>query len=123
MALTVAGLVGCREGSKEGAGARERSASPTGRWRNWVVPRYWAFLGKYTSTAGAIRSRWRHAEVFFRRLGRNVVPASVRLALGVLNRRADQQRLVDGIAQLNGGCGRAAQMSHRDRNDISTGST
>ena len=39
MALTVAGPVGCTEGSKEGAGARERSASPTDRWRNWVMPR------------------------------------------------------------------------------------
>jgi hypothetical protein len=48
-------------------------------------------------------------------------PVSVRLALGILNGRADQQRLVDGIAQLNGGGGGAAQVSHRDRNNISAG--
>src|SRR3981189_897709 len=53
-------------------------------------------------------------EVFFDGSGEHVVPASVRLALRVLNRRADQQRLVDGVAQLNGGCGRAAQMIHRE---------
>jgi len=41
--------------------------------------------------------------------------------LGILNRRANQQRLVDGIAQLNGGGGGAAQVSHRDRNNISAG--
>jgi hypothetical protein len=35
---------------------------------------------------------------------------------------ADQQRLVDGVAQLNGGCGRAAQISHREGNDIGAGS-
>jgi hypothetical protein len=46
MALTVAGPVGCKEGSKEGPGARERSASPTDRWRNCVVPRPSALLGK-----------------------------------------------------------------------------
>jgi len=62
-------------------------------------------------------------EVFFDGSGDHVVPASVRLALRVLNRRADQRRLVDGVAQLNGGCGRAAQMSHRDGNDIVAGST
>ena len=61
-------------------------------------------------------------ECFFDGSDHNVVPASVRLALRVLNRRADQQRLVDGVAQLNGGCGRAAQMSHRDGNDIGAGS-
>src|SRR5450755_4450400 len=48
----------------------------------------------------------------------NAVPESVRLALGILNRRADQQCLVDGIAQLNGGGGGATQMGHRDGNDI-----
>jgi hypothetical protein len=47
----------------------------------------------------------------------NAVPESVRLALGILNRRADQQCLVDGIAQLNGGGGGATQMGHRDGND------
>ena len=31
MALTVAGPVGCKEGSKEGGRPRERSASPTDR--------------------------------------------------------------------------------------------
>src|SRR5229473_3032008 len=48
----------------------------------------------------------------------NAVPESVRLALGILNRRADQQCLVDGITQLNGGRGGATQMGHRDGNDI-----
>src|SRR5450432_63764 len=48
----------------------------------------------------------------------NAVPESVRVALGILNRRADQQCLVDGIAQLNGGGGGATQMGHRDGNDI-----
>jgi hypothetical protein len=37
----------------------------------------------------------------------------------MLNRRTDQQRLVDGLAQLNGGG--ATQVSHRDRNNISAG--
>jgi hypothetical protein len=52
----------------------------------------------------------------------NAVPESVRVALAILNRRADQQCLVDGIAQLNGGRGGATQMGHRDGNDIGTGS-
>ena len=123
MALTVAGPVGCKQGWKEGAGERERPALWTDRWRNWVAPEFSAPIGKYTLTACAIRSLWRiPREVFFDGSGDHVVPASVRLALRVLNRRADQQRLVDGVAQLNGGCGRAAQMSHRDGNDISAGS-
>ena len=48
----------------------------------------------------------------------NAVPESARLALGILNRRADQRCLVDGIAQLNRGGGGATQMGHRDGNDI-----
>ena len=79
-------------------------------------------MGKYALTACAIRLIWRMPRsCFFDGSGDNVIPASVRLALRVLDRRADQQRLVDGVAQLNGGRGRAAQMSHRDGNDISAG--
>src|SRR6267142_4941730 len=69
MALTVAGPVGCKEGSKEGAG---RGKGPLHRLigRNWVVARFSALLGKYTSTAGAIRPISR----CFRRLGRQRRP-------------------------------------------------
>ena len=119
MALTVAGPVGCKQGS-EGGGRRE------GKVRFGLIDggTGWCLnSGKYSLTACAIRSLWRMPRrCFFDGSSDNVVPASVRLALRILNRRADQQRLVDGVAQLNGGCGRAAQMSHRDGNDISAGS-
>ena len=94
MALTVAGPVGCEQGSKEGAGERERSASG----------RSMAELGG-ASILGA---------------DRKVCPYRLRDPIDLAH--ADRQRLVDGVAQLNGGCGRAAQISHRDGNDIGAGS-
>ena len=97
MALTVAGPVGCKQGSDGGGPARGKGPLRADRWRNWVAPQFSALIGKYALTACAIRSLWRMPRrCFFDGSGDNVVSASVRLALRVLNRRADQQRLVDG---------------------------
>ena len=117
MALTVARTVGCKQGWKEG-GERGKVRFGLIDGRNWAVLQFSALNRKVYP----YRLRDPFALTHPRFLdGSNVVPASVRLALRMLNRRADQQRLVDGVTQLNGGCGRAAQMSHRDGNDIGAG--
>ena len=59
MALTVAGRVGCKQGS-EGGGRREGKVRfGLIRWWNWVAPQFSALIGKYTLTARTIRSLWR----------------------------------------------------------------
>ena len=122
MTLTVAGPVGCKQGRKEGR--RERKVRFTdGSMAELGGASILGLDGKvYPYRLRDPIALARPRRYFFDGSEHNVVPASVRLALRVLNRRADQQRLVDGIAQLNSGCGRAAQMSHRDGNDIGGGS-
>ena len=127
MALTEPRLVGCKQGWRAGCRRNERGRFAQGSLDGTgVVPQPPASgrnvcLERCSGRSGAC------SEILFCWFGDNAAakissPKSVRLALGILKRPADQQRLVDSITQLNGGGSGAAQMSHRDGNDISAGS-